>query len=178
MTSYNRAWQIVYCIAYLKERLVLSVNEGVSRFILDTNQVIHHKVVDFKPMYIAPFKDGFLFTTSNDSQLFYYNFGEVQTFAGGDERNSRDGTALYSRYYAPTGTAVGESSTGSIKLITPLKRTAEFLDGLQSLTKAFSLHEKHASYILKILDEAIILVEQCVSEIQNNVDHIRHMTET
>ena len=145
---------------------------------MDTNQVIHHKVVEFKPMYIAPFKDGFLFTTSNDSQLFYYNFGEVQTFAGGDERSSRDGTALYSRYYAPTGIAVGDSSTGSIKLITPLKRTAEFLDGLQNLTKAFSLHEKHASYILKILDEAIKLVEQCVSEIQNNVDHIRHMTET
>ena len=36
-------------------------------------------------MYTAPFKDGFLFTTSNDSQLFYYNFDEVKTFAGGDE---------------------------------------------------------------------------------------------
>ena len=43
-------------------------------------------------MYVAPFKDGFLFTTSNDS----FNFScEVQTFAGGDERCSRDGTALY-----------------------------------------------------------------------------------
>ena len=31
-------------------------------------------------MYIAPFKDGFLFTTSNDNQLFYYNFDEFQTF--------------------------------------------------------------------------------------------------
>ena len=28
--SYNRAWQNVYCIAYLKESLVLSTNEGVS----------------------------------------------------------------------------------------------------------------------------------------------------
>ena len=46
-------------------------------------------------MYIAPFKDGFLFTTSNDSQLFNFNFDEVQTFAGGGERFSRDGTALY-----------------------------------------------------------------------------------
>ena len=47
--SYNRAWQNVYCIAYLKESLVLSTNEGVSQVILDTNQVIHYIGVDFKP---------------------------------------------------------------------------------------------------------------------------------
>ena len=86
-------------------------------------------------MYVAPFKDGFLFTTSNDRQLFHYNFDKVQTFAGGDERSSRDGT-------------VSNSFSGSIKLITPLKRTAEFLDALHSLAKAFSLHEKYASYSL------------------------------
>ena len=43
-------------------------------------------------MYVAPFKDGFLFTTLNGS----FNFNrEVQTFASGDERCCRDGTALY-----------------------------------------------------------------------------------
>ena len=47
--SYNRVWQNVYCIAYLKESLVLSTNEGVSQVILDTNQVIHYIGVDFKP---------------------------------------------------------------------------------------------------------------------------------
>ena len=107
-------------------------------------------------MYVAPFKDGFLFTTSNDRQLFYYNFDKVQTFAGGDERSSRDGTALYLRFYVPTVKLVelddvvyvSNSFSGSIKLITPLKRTAEFLDALHSLAKAFSLHEKYASYSL------------------------------
>ena len=70
------------------------------------DQVVHHIGFDFKPMYIAPFKDGFLFTTSNDSQLFYFNFDEVQTFAGGGERSSRDGTALYWRFYTQTGITV------------------------------------------------------------------------
>ena len=65
----NRAWLNVYHIAYLKEGLVLSTDEGVSRVILDTNQVFHHIGVDFKPMHIAPFKDGFLFTTSSDGYL-------------------------------------------------------------------------------------------------------------
>ena len=67
--SYNRARLNDYPIAYLKESLVLSTNEGVSRVILDTNQVIHHIGVDFKPMHVAPFKDGFLFTTSSDGYL-------------------------------------------------------------------------------------------------------------
>ena len=69
---------------------------------------------------------------------------------------------------------VSDFSTGSIKLIPPLKRTAEFLDVLHSLAKAFSLHEKYASYSLKKLDQAIKLVVQCVSVIENNADHVRH----
>ena len=53
-----------------------------------------------------PSKDGFLFITSNDSQMFYYNFDEVQTFAGGDERSSRDETVLYLRFYTTAEIAV------------------------------------------------------------------------
>ena len=40
---------------------------------------------------------------------------------------------------------VSDTSTGSITLITPPKRTAKFLDALHSLAKAFSLLETHAS---------------------------------
>ena len=131
-------------------------------------------------MYIAPFKEAFLFTTSNDNQMFYYNFDEVQTFAGGGKDSSRAGAALYSRFYTTTGIAVefdnviyiSDSSTGSINFITPWKRTAEFLDALHCLAKAYSLHEKHASYSLKTVEEARKLFEQCVSVIQNNVDHL------
>ena len=53
---------------------------------------------------------------------------------------------------------VSDFSTGSIKLIPPLKRTAELLDVWHSLAKAFSLHEKHACYSPKKLDQAIKLV--------------------
>ena len=41
-------------------------------------------------MHMSPFKDGFLFTTSSDRQMFYNNFDEVKTFAGGDKRSSKD----------------------------------------------------------------------------------------
>ena len=68
---------------------------------MDTNQVIYNIAVDFKTMYISLFKGGFLFTTLNDNQLFYYNFDEVQTLAGKNERSCRDGTVLYSKFYTP-----------------------------------------------------------------------------
>ena len=55
VVRYNRAWQNVYWIVYIKESLVLSTNEGVSRVILNSNLVIHDIGVNFKPMYIAPF---------------------------------------------------------------------------------------------------------------------------
>ena len=105
---------------------------------------------------------------------FFFQFWWVQTFAGADERSSRNGTVLYLRFYTQPGIAVSDSSTGPIKLTTPLKRAADFLDALHSLTKAFSLHKKHASYSLKTIDEAEKLVEQCMSVIQKNVDHTRH----
>ena len=38
---YNRAWRNADCIVYIKESLVLSTNEGVSRVILNSDQVIH-----------------------------------------------------------------------------------------------------------------------------------------
>ena len=98
--------------------------------------------------------------------MFYYNFDEVQTFAGGDERSSTDGTALCSQFYTPTGIAVeldnvvyvSDFPTGFIKLITPLKQTPELSDALHSRAKAFSLHEKHASYSLNTIDKPIKLV--------------------
>ena len=101
------------------------------------------------------------------ASCFITSLMKFKLFAGGDERFSRDGTALYSRFYTPTGIMVefdsvvyvSDSSTVSIKLVAPLKRTAEFLDTLHNLGKAFSLHEKQASYSLKTIDEAIKLVE-------------------
>ena len=48
--SYNRAWQNVYCIGNLKESLVLDTTKNISRVTLDTNQIIDHIGVDFKPM--------------------------------------------------------------------------------------------------------------------------------
>ena len=98
--SYNRARLNVYHIAYLKESLVLSTNEGVFRVILDTNQVIHH-IEDH--LRIASY-------LLHQVTGIYYNFDEVQTFVSGDERSSRDGTAIYLRFSTPTGIAVSDSS--------------------------------------------------------------------
>ena len=98
--SYNRARLNVYHIAYLKESLVLSTNEGVFRVILDTNQVIHH-IGDHLKM-----ASYLLYQVTGIS----YNFDEVQNFVRGHERSSRGGTEIYLRFYTPIGIAVSDSS--------------------------------------------------------------------
>ena len=62
---------------------------------------------------------------------------------------------------------------GSIKFKTELKETAKFLGGLQSIINAFSVHEKHHSYSLKTLDEAISLVSSCDEMLSRNIEIIK-----
>ena len=61
----------------------------------------------------------------------------------------------------------------SIKIITELKETAKFLAGLQSIINTFSVHEKHCSYSLKTLDEAISLVSCCDKMLSRNIEMIK-----
>ena len=88
-------------------------------------------------------------------------------FAGKEgEEGSRDGTVSYCRFYEATGIAVefdnvvyvSDRSVGSVKIVTQLRETVTFLNGLQCLVNAFSVHKKHHANTLKSLDEAISLV--------------------
>ena len=97
------------------------------------------------------------------------------------EEGSSDGSALYCRFYEATGIAIEfdnvvyvcDRSVGSIKIITELKETTKFLGGLQSIINAFSDHEKHRSYSLKTLDEAISLVSSCDEMLSKNIEIIK-----
>ena len=87
----------------------------------------------------------------------------------------------YCCFYEATGIAVEfdnvaydcDRSVGFIKIITELKETAKFLGGLQSIINAFSVREKHHSYYLKTLDEAISLVSSCDEMLSRNIEIIK-----
>ena len=87
----------------------------------------------------------------------------------------------YCCFYEATGIAVEfdnvaydcDRSVGFIKIITELKETAKFLGGIQSIINAFSVREKHHSYYLKTLDEAISLVSSCDEMLSRNIEIIK-----
>ena len=97
------------------------------------------------------------------------------------EEKSRDGQASYCRFYEAKGFAVEfdkvsyvcDSSVGSIKITKELKETTKFPCGLQSIINTFSVHEKHCSYSLKTLDEAIALVSCCDNMLSRNIEIIK-----
>jgi len=97
------------------------------------------------------------------------------------EEGSRDGTTSYCRFYQASGVAIEfdnvvyctNKSVGSIKILTELEETSKFLNGLQCVIDAFSVHEKHQRYSLKSLDDAILLVASCNEMLASNTAVIR-----
>ena len=86
------------------------------------------------------------------------------------------------QFYQPTGVCVEfdhvvyvcDSQTNCIKMLTTLKKTADFLNAIGKIYKAFSVHEKHQPYKLCTLLEAAALVDQCLVHLRQNEALIRN----
>ena len=106
----------------------------------------------------------------------------MKLFAGqAGKEGSRDGSAAYCRIYEATGMTlefgnvayVCDWSVGSVIITIELIEIANCLGGLQSIINAFSFLEKHVSYSLKTLDEAILLVFSCDEMLSRNIEIIK-----
>ena len=66
-----------------------------------------------------------------------------------------------------------DAQTNSIKILTPLSETVNFLRALGKLYGAFSVHRKGQLYTLKSSTEAISLVTQCNDTLDSYTEFIR-----
>ena len=166
--TYDESLLKISEIEIINKQLIVSHNGGIFLIDLKSNAVSQILSAQFLPKYLAAYKDGFLFTSKH-----------CKTFAG--QEGSRDGSASYCCFYEVTGIAVKfdnvvyvcDWSVGSIKIVTEWKETTKFLSSLQSIINAFSVREKHRSYSLKTLDEAILLVSSCDGVLFRNIDIIK-----
>ena len=62
-------------------------------------------------------------------------------------------------------------------MITTMSHTFDFLNATGKLTKAFSVHEKHAQYSVKNLTEAVALTRECITLLESYVDSIKEKNE-
>ena len=69
---------------------------------------------------------------------------------------------------------VYDSQTNCIKMLTTLEKTADFLNAIGKIYKAFSMHEKHQPYKLCTLLEAAALVDQCLVHLRQSEALIRN----
>jgi hypothetical protein len=107
----------------------------------------------------------------------------MELFAGDFNRpGNQDGPSMSCQFYQPTGICVEfnhvvyvcDSQTGCIKIFSTLVHTSQLLGAIGKLYTAFSVHEKHQSYKQCSLDEAILLVESCLTVLRGNETMIRN----
>ena len=176
---YQNSWKHVSSVILVKKELAILHDKGAQLFNLETH-VSQEIVTNMSPLYGCPSKDRFLFTCESQPKIFWWRESEVVTFLGGYEEGSRDGTAIYMRFYAPKGISVEfdnvvyvcDYRVGSVRLITTMQHTAVFLESIGRLITAFSVHEKHQKYDVKSLNEAITLVSECLTVLKDNIAHI------
>ena len=166
--TYDESWPKISEIEIMNKQLIVFHNGDISLIDLGSNAESQTLSAQLLPKYLAAYKYGFLFTTKY--RIYFWKTSGLDLFAGqATKGGSRDGLASYCCFYEATGITIKfdnvvyvcDRSVGSIKIITELKETTKFLGGLQSIINAFSDHEKHRSYSLKTLDEAISLVSSC-----------------
>jgi hypothetical protein len=133
---------------------------------------------------IAAYKDGIIFTDPKKHRIMSWSFGsDMELFAGDFNRpGNQDGPSMSCQFYQPTGVCVEfnhvvyvcDSQTGCIKIFSTLVHTSQLLGAIGKLYTAFSVHEKHQSYKQCSLDEAILLVESCLTVLRGNETMIRN----
>ncbi|XP_066920118.1 uncharacterized protein [Clytia hemisphaerica] len=185
--KYDDDWQSISDMAIVKKHLIIAHKNGLSLFHLESRAISNVPHCDgLTADHLAPFRDGFLFIEGAKRKNCIYLWREsgLEVFAGKQGQDgSRDGTASYCRFFEVSSITVefnnvvyaSDRKLGSIKVITELNETANFLRGLKKMIDAFSVHEKHQAYSLKSLDEAISLVSQCDEMLSKNTEVIRSM---
>ena len=105
---------------------------------------------------------------------------EVTVIAGSGMEGNCNGRAKGASFSQPMGICVElnrnifvtDAQTGSVKLITTIKGTAEFLKHLGMLYKAFSVHQKHQVVAKISLADAIELLKVLDSYLKRSTDEV------
>ena len=132
---------------------------------------------------ISALQDGNIaFTDQYSRQLkILQSVGAVKVIAGtGEKSNKKNGSGSHSAFGQPMGVCtegasifVTDSQIGTIKLVTNLEGTIEFLENLGKLYRAFSVHHKHQQHENCTLKEAHQMVKAVSSHCNGTVENVK-----
>ena len=108
---------------------------------------------------VAAYRNGIVYDTDGRQIKAKIPGEEVTVIAGSGMEGNCNGRTKDASFSQPMGICVDldrnilvtDAQTGSVKLITTIKGTAEFLKHLGVLYKAFSVHQKHQVVVKKFI---------------------------
>lgn len=131
---------------------------------------------------ISALQDGSIAFTDQDSRQLkiLQSGGAVKVIAGTGEESNKNSSGSHSAFGQPMGVCtegasmfVTDGQIGTIKLVTNLEGTIEFLENLGKLYRAFSVHHKHQQHENCTLKEAHQMVKAVSSYCNGTVENVK-----
>ena len=129
--------------------------------------------------HVTAYRNGIIYTEGRQIKVKIPG-EEVTVIAGSGMEGNCNGRAKDASFSQPMGICVEldrnifvtDAQAGSVKLITTIKGTAEFLKHLGMLYKAFSIHQKHQVVAKISLADAIELLKVLDSYLKRSTDEV------
>ena len=188
ITDYDEEWGNVSSMTIFNNCLYVSNLQEIDEIALLSLQKSRfiHVGVNYSSLSpsIASYKAGILYADPKSHLILHWkkDCNVIQVFAGNSNEGNRDGLVKNTEIYQPAGVCIEfdhvvyvyDSQTHCIKIFTTLYQTAEFLRAMGKIYKAFSVHEKHRPYELCCIDDAIVLIKECLSFLRQVEELIRN----
>ena len=137
---------------------------------------------------ISALQDGSIAFTDQDSRQLklLQSGGAVKVIAGTEEKSNKNGSGSHFAFGQPMGVCtegasvfITDGQIGTIKLVTNLEGTVEFLDNLGKLYRAFSVHHKqHENCTIKEAYQMVKAVSSYCNGTIENVKSTKRITST
>ena len=148
--------------------------------------VLRNGSVDCSSVHsVAPLSDGsIVFTGQEDSRQVkqLQRCGNVAVMAGTGEEGNKNGSGSHAAFGQPMGVCtegsnvfVTDSQIGTVKLVTTIRGTVEFLENLGTFYRAFSVHVKRQQTEKQTLKEAHQMVKGVSGYFKSTVNEVKNM---
>ena len=169
--------------------LFIAHNSGLSEFSMRdgamNGSVLRNGSVDCSSVHlVAPLSDGSIVFTDQDSRQVkqLQRCGNVAVMAGTGEEGNKNGSGSHAAFGQPmcvctegSNVFVTDSQIGTVKLVTTIRGTVEFLENLGTFYRAFSVHFKRQQTEKQTLKEAHQMVKGVSGYFKSTVNEVKNM---
>lgn len=170
--------------------LVIAHNKGISKVKMASQEVKEYAMADAgqassRIQAVAPLSDGKIaFTNQTRHQVTHLDRdGTVTVIAGNGEEGNKNGSGSCAAFGQPMGLCtegnnifLTDTQIGTVKLLTTVTGTIQFLENLGKFCGAFSVHLKNRPTKGHTIEEAHEMVKDVSAYIKSTVLSVQEIT--